>query len=335
MNYKNFSSLIQSIPLNFIITVVTGVTFFLAGFLGLAAAGEYPDRLIEVVVPYGPGSNTDRVTLTVIPYLEKNLGQKILPKYKAGGGGTIGTAYVAQANPDGYTLGLNALGTIITKPLTIDVPFTVKDFVPIAQIGVWHNAIIVREDSKWKTIQNFVTDAKLNPDKYICAITGPLGPGHLSLEAIKQATGIKVKHVPFEGGAGGILLALFGKQVDLGSTELRYEYGKDGKTRVLTILTGSRVPEYPDVQTLKNLGYNLELDTWVGLVAPKGTPKNIIEKVERATKESVADPELRKALKVIAGVDAEFLSSKDLGAKWEREIKFISDILQNLGISKR
>ncbi len=200
---------------------------------------------------------------------------------------------------------------------------------------MWHNAIIVREDSKWKTIQDFVADAKLNPDKYICAITGPLGAGHLSLEAIKQATGIKVKHVPFEGGAGGVLLALFGKQVDLGSTELRYEYGNDGKTRVLTILTGSRVPEYPDVQTLKDLGYNLELDTWVGLVAPKGTPKNIIEKVERATKESVADPELRKALKVSAGVDAEFLSSKDLGAKWEREIKFISDILQNLGISKR
>lgn len=316
------------------VMVLLGVILLLLGFFELAAAEEYPTRMVEVVVPYGPGSNTDRVALTIIPYLEKELGQKVLPNYKGGGGGAIGTAWVARAKPDGYTLGLNALGTILCKPLTVKLPYSMESFAPIAQVGVWYNVILGRENSKWKTIKELIADAKQNSDKYTCGITGPFGVGHFALEAINEAARIKVKYVPFEGGAGGLFIAVVGGQVDVVSTELRYEYGKDGNTRVLTILSGARLPEYPDVPIFKEYGYNLVLDTWVGLVAPRGTPQTVIEKVERAVKKITTLPEFQRALKDRTGVTTAFLGGNDWRAKWEQDSNLITGLLKNLPVGK-
>lgn len=313
---------------------VLGVLLTLPMFGGLANAGDYPTRLIEVVVPFGPGSNTDRLMLNMIPYLEKELGQKVLPNYKSGGGGTIGTAWLARATPDGYNLGLTPPGPIIVKPRTSNLPYTIKDFVPIAQVGAYYTAIVVPEKSKWKTIQDLITDARQDPDKYTFASSGPFSLGQLAMEAIKQATGIKIKHVPFEGG-GKVLLALLGRQVDMAATEIRPDFGKDGKTRVLTIVTGARLPEYPDVPIFKELGHDLVFDIWMGLIAPKGTPQGVIDKVERAVKNITALPDFREAVKTRTGADVDFLGSKEWAAKWEREYKIMTSVLKNLGVLLR
>lgn len=317
----------------YLVGAVLGVLLTLPMFGGLATAGDYPTRPVEVVVPFGPGSNTDRLMLTMLPYLEKELGQKVLPNYKSGGGGTIGTAWLARANPDGYNLGITPPGPTLVKPHTSNLPYSIKDFVPIAQVAVYYTAIVVREKSKWNTIQDFIADARQNPDRYTFATSGPFSLGQLAMEAIKQSTGIKIKHVPFEGG-GKVLLALLGEHVDLMVTEIRPEYGKDGKTRALTIVTANRLPEFPGVPIFKELGYDLVFDIWMGLIAPKGTPQSVIDKVERAVKNITALPDFREAVKTRTGADVDFLGSKEWAAKWERESRILTGVLKNLGVLK-
>lgn len=314
--------------------LVVGILLMLPMLGGLATAAEYPSHQVEIVVPFGPGSNTDRLTLALIPYLENELGQKVLPNYKSGGGGTIGTAWLARAKPDGYSLAMMPPGPILVKPRTSNLPYTVENFVPIAQIGVYYTAIVVPEKSKWKTIQEFIADAKQTPDKYTFATSGPFSLGHLTMTAIQQATGIRVKHVPFEGG-GKVLLALLGEQVDLAVTEIRPEFGKDGKTRVLTIVTGTRLPEYPDVPIFKELGYDLVFDIWMALITPKGTPQTAIDKIESAIRKITALPEFQEAVKSRTGATVSFMGSRDLADKWKREFNLLTDVLKTLGVLKQ
>lgn len=310
---------------------------FILGPLSLCAgpvmAQEYPTRLVEMLVAFGPGSNTDRLALTIIPYLEKELGQKVLPNYKSGGGGTIGTTWLARAKPDGYNIGITPAAPIVVKPLASKISYSMKDFIPIAQIGVYYTAVIVPEKSPWKTMSDLIRDAKKEPDKYTYASSGPFSMGQLTMEAVKHATGINIKHVPFEGG-GKVLLALLGEQVDCIVTELRPEYGKDGQTRVLTIVTGSRVSDSPGVPIFKELGYDLALDVWMALIAPKGTPESVTTKIEKAAKNFTSLPEFQEAVKSRTGVVVEFLGSRDLAAKWDRENKLMVTVLKNIGVLK-
>lgn len=315
------------------------VLVIFAGLVALVApahqsgADEYPTRDVGIVVPFGPGSNTDRLTLTMIPYLEKELGRKVLPRYQSGGGGTIGTAWLARAKPDGYNMAMMPPGPILVKPRTTELPYSVKDFVPVAQVGVYYTAIVVQENSRWKTIQDFVADAKQHPDLYTFATSGPSSLGHLTMVAIQNAVDIKAKHVPFEGG-GKVLLALLGGQVDVAVTEIRPEYGKEGKTRVLTIVTGKRLPEYPDVPIFKELGYDLVFDIWMALIAPRGTSPAAIGRVEGAVRKITAMPEFREAVKSRTGATVSFLGSRDLVTKWDREYELLTNVLKSLGVLK-
>lgn len=302
--------------------------------LSAVAAADYPTRSVEIVVPFGPGSNTDRLLLALAPHLERELGQKVLPNYKSGGGGTIGTAWLARAKPDGYNLAIMPPGPILVKPRTSNLPYALRDFVPIAQVGVYYTAIVVPEKSKWKTVQEFIADAKANPGKYTFATSGPFSLGQLTMVAIAHATGIDVKHVPFEGG-GKVLLAVLGGQVDLAVTEVRPDYGKDGKTRLLTVVTGARLPEQPDVPIFKELGYDLVFDIWMALIAPKGTPPAVIDRLEAAARKVTAAPDFQEAVKSQTGATVSFLGSKDLAAKWERETKLMGDVLKALGVLRQ
>jgi tripartite-type tricarboxylate transporter receptor subunit TctC len=316
-----------------ILIVCIGFLLLLSSSVAMAAS-DYPNRPIEIIPPFGPGSSTDRMTLAIMPFLEKELGQKILPSYRSGGGGTIGTSWLARAKPDGYNLLMAPTGVLIIKPLTSNLPYTLKDFVPIAQVGIYQTVLVVRENSPWKTIKDLLDDAKKNPDKFTFGSSGPFSMGHVAMEAVKQSVGIKMKHVPFEG-AGKVMLALLGKQIDLAVTEIRPEFGKDGKTRVLAIVTDRRMPEYPDVPIFKDLGYDLVLDVWYCLVAPKGTPQEIIDKLEGALKKAGANPDFREAFLKTTGTPYVFIGSKEMAAKWDRELAFIQGVVKKLEIEKK
>ena len=321
------------VPKQKMLIVCIGFLLLLSSSAAMAAS-DYPNRPIEIIPPFGPGSSTDRMTLAIMPFLEKELGQKILPSYRSGGGGTIGTSWLARAKPDGYNLLMAPTGVLIIKPLTSTLPYTLKDFVPIAQVGIYQTVLVVRENSPWKTIKDLLEDAKKNPDKYTFGTSGPFSMGHVAMEAVKQSVGIKMKHVPFEG-AGKVMLALLGKQIDLAVTEIRPEFGKDGKTRVLAIVTDRRMPEHPDVPIFKDLGYDLVLDVWYCLVAPKGTPQEIIDKLEGALKKAAASPDFREAFLKTTGTPYVFIGAKEMMAKWDRELAFIQGVVKKLEIEKK
>jgi len=306
--------------------------------LGLAlpvpGSADFPDRPIEIVIPFGPGSNTDRVILTMSPFMEKELGQKFMPNYRSGGGGTIGPAWLAKAKPDGYNLGVIPPGPLLVKPLTSNLPYSVKDFVPIAQMGTVYTLFWVRDDAKWKNLPELMADAKQNPEKYTFGSTGPFSMGHLAMEALKQKTGIKVKHVPFEG-SNKLTLALLGNQVDFLVTELPYDLLKDGKIRALATFTEKRLPEFPRAETLKEQGYDLVIEVWYCLIAPKGTPPALIEKVEGAAQRTAANKEFQDLFLKTMGVPVTYLGSREVAAKWERENGLIRDVITNLNLGKK
>jgi len=310
------------------------ILFLLVLSLPVLSSADFPDRPIEIVIPFGPGSNTDRVILTMCPFMEKELGQKFMPNYRSGGGGTIGPAWLAKAKPDGYNLGVIPPGPLLVKPLTSNLPYSVKDFVPIAQIGTVYTLFWVRDDAKWKNLQELLGDIKQNPEKYTFGSTGPFSMGHVAMEALKQKAGIKVKHVPFEG-ANKLTLALLGSQVDFLVTELPYELVKDGKIRALAAFTEKRLPEFPNVATMKEQGYDLVIEVWYCLIAPKSTPQAIIDKVEGAAKKTAANKEFQDLFLKTMGVPVNYLGSKEMAAKWERENGLIRDVIANLNLSRK
>lgn len=298
------------------------------------SATEYPEQTIEIIAPFGAGSSTDRMTLAIIPFMEKELKQKVLPSYKSGGGGTIGTAWLSKAKPDGYNLAMEPNGPLLVKPLTSNLSYSLNDFVPIAQVGHYASVVVVRQDSKWKTMKEFLEDAKQNPDKFTFGTSGPFSMGHVSMEAVKQAVGLKLRHVPFEG-AGKVMLALYGNQVNLVVTEMRPEFGKDGKTRLLSSISEKRLPESPETPTFKELGHDLVMGVSYWLVAPKGTPQAIIDKLEGVLKKASDSPEFRDGFLKTTGAPMDFLSSKDVLQKWDRESIVIKKVITALNIEKK
>lgn len=301
---------------------------------GFVFAQKYPSRPIEIVVPFGAGSNTDRAIMPLLPFMEKELGVKVLPNYKAGGGATIGTAWAAKQKPDGYTLEIIPPAPLLVKPLTTNLPYSVNDFVPIAQVGTIPTYFVVRDNSPWKSMNDLIQDAKANPDKYTFATTGPFSIGHVAMEGIKLKTGIKVKHVPFEG-TPKIVLALNGNQVDFAVNEIPAEFLKDGKIRLLATMTGTRLPEYPNVPTLKELGFDAFVHVWYCLVVPKGTPQPIIDKLEAVIKKASETKEVRDSYQKIMSLPMDFLGSKEMAAKWEQELVYIKEVVKALNLEKQ
>jgi tripartite-type tricarboxylate transporter receptor subunit TctC len=298
------------------------------------SAGEYPEQAIEIIAPFGAGSSTDRMTLAIIPFMEKELKQKVLPSYRSGGGGTIGTAWLAKAKPDGYNLAIVPTGVVIVKPLTSKLPYALGDFVPISQVGLYQSVLVVKEDSPWKTMKDFLEDAKRNPGKLTFGTSGPFSMGHVAMEAVKQAVGIQIRHVPFEG-AGKVMLALYGSQVGMVVTEIRPEFGKDGKTRLLGLVSERRLPEHPDTPTFKELGYDLVMDVSYWLVAPKATPQPIIDKLEGVLKKAAASAEFREAFLKTTGAPMAFLPGKEVYQKWEKDLAVITKVVKELNIEKK
>jgi tripartite-type tricarboxylate transporter receptor subunit TctC len=312
-----------------LVIILTGL-----GIPNIGHAQNFPTRPIEIVVPFGAGSNTDRVIMPLLPFMEKELGVKVLPNYKAGGGATIGTAWAAKQKPDGHTLEIIPPGPLLVKPLTTNLPYTADDFVPIAQVGTIPTYFVVRDNAKWKSLNELIQDAKQSPDKYTFGTSGPFSIGHVAMEGIKLKTGIKVKHVPFEG-TPKIVMALNGGQVDFAVNEIPAEFLKDGKIRLLATMTGARLPEFPNVPTLKELGYDAFVHVWYCLVAPKGTPQPIIDRLEAVIKKASETKEVRDSYQKIMGLPMDFLGSKEMAAKWEKELVYVREVVKALNLEKK
>lgn len=266
----------------------TCVCLFVCGCLAIgvcllpaAVRAEYPDRPITMYVTYAPGGSMDMSTRAISAAAEKILGKPIMVENKPGGGGTVALALLANAKPDGYTLCGATDSGIIRVPQMQKVTYKpLKDFTPLIAYAQPLNTIVVRNDAPWKSMKELLEYAKKNPNK-IKYSSGGVGTGmHHAMVFIEHQDGMKWIHVPYKGNADA-LTALMGGHVDVTSVGPEsYPFARAGTVRILAIAESRRNPKFPDIPTLKELGYDFANDAFFSVLGPAGLPQDITKKLE-------------------------------------------------------
>nr|WP_233583113.1 tripartite tricarboxylate transporter substrate binding protein [Candidimonas sp. SYP-B2681] len=289
-----------------------------------AHAAAYPDKPITLVVPFPPAGTTDIAARTIAQAMEAKLGQTIVVENRAGAGGNIGMGVVARAKPDGYTIGMGTIGTqAINQFLYKDMSFNPeKDFEPIALVVTTPNILAVNAKSDIKNLKDLVDAAKAAKDSKLTYATPGVGSSvHLTGAYLEQVAGIEMLHIPFKGVSAS-MPALIGGQVSILIDNLPSTLAqvKDGsKIRGIAVTSAKRSPSAPDIPTVAESGYpSVDVTAWFALYAPKGTPKEAVDKLIGAAKEALASPELQ-AKYIAMGAQAGTLVGDDLAAFERKE----------------
>ena len=269
------------------------------------AADNYPSRPIKLIVPFGAGGSTDIVARLLADKMGPILGQAVVIENKGGAGGSIGAAEIAKSAPDGYTIGMATVSTHGSNPAIMSkLPYDArKDFAPITNVMAVPSVFVVHPSVPANTMQEFIALAKKEPGKYSFASPGTGSLGHANIENFMNLAGIELLHVPYKG-AGQALNDALGGQVNDMTDNLSSSLTniKAGKLRPLAVLGLKRAEVLPDVPTYTELGFPEMGDGgWFGLVAPAGTPKPIIDKLNAAAHQVMQDPDFQKKQKEIAG----------------------------------
>jgi tripartite-type tricarboxylate transporter receptor subunit TctC len=305
------------------------------GFVSPAAA-EYPERALTIVAAYPAGGMVDIVARPLAEGMKKKFPKGVAVLNRPGGGGSVGMAEVAQAKPDGYTVILAPVSTLVIHPQLNDLPYkTPDDYQPIINTIAFYPLMVVRDEAPWKTIQEFVNAAKANPGKFRVGSPGEGTGSHLSLEQLSAAAGFKVTHVPFSGW-GESSPALLGGHVDavVGQPGEVKPLVEGKKLRTLVVFQQKRHEVFPSTPTAKELGWDAGLGTWFVLTAPKGTPPAIVSYLHDAAKASMDESSFINLMKARA-VDIDYKNGDKARADLWDEYKKYGDILRRLGMIKK
>jgi tripartite-type tricarboxylate transporter receptor subunit TctC len=300
----------------------------------VAPAQAWPNKPVRVVIPVGAGSSTDIVHRLVLEQLSTGLGQPIVVENRVGAGGTIGTAAVAKAEPDGYTLLANGSAHTIAPALYKSLPYDpARDFVPVAPIGTSPSVLVVAPAKGLKSPQSLVAAAKARPGALNFSSVGIGTATHLSAERFVSTAGIEVVHVPFKGGAEAMFEVISGR-VDFffGPVALVLPHIRDGKLVALAVNSAKRSATLADVPTLHEAGYpDSEYPIWFGLFAPARTPQAVVEKLNRETLKAVQSPALRDRLSGL-GVDPMPMNSEEFRVHVDKEIVLNASLARKAGL---
>ena len=270
----------------------------------LSQAQDYPSKPVTMIVPFPPGGVADIVGRPLAAAMEKTLRQPVVVVNRPGAGGAVGMAAAAKAAPDGYTI-LMGLSSISIFPVSDRIsgktpPYELDDFAPIALVTADPTVLVVRADSPYKTLKDFVEAAKANPGKINYSSSGVYGTLHVAMEIFANAAGIKLFHVPYQGG-GPAVTALLGNQVEASAQGPAAAIGqiRGGKMRALASWGAKRHPNMPDVPTFKELGYDVEAYLWVGLFTTAGVAEPTLKSMREVVKKAIHDPAYQGAMKKI------------------------------------
>ncbi|MHB9096933.1 MAG: tripartite tricarboxylate transporter substrate binding protein [Syntrophales bacterium] len=305
----------------------------------LLRAEEYPARPITLINPLPPGGTLDLQGRAFAAVVEKYLGKPMVVVNKIGAAGAVGSLTVAQAKPDGYTLGLGwsaQTALIINEILEGRKPsFTTDDFIILGRFTDSSPVFLVPTNSPWKTIQQALEDIKAHPNTYSYSSGGIQSISHLPMEALITEMGLKLRHVPFQGG-GPAFTALIGGHVQCSAqypgTSLPKVKAK--QLRVLASFSEKRLKNYEDVPTFKELGYNVFHSSWVGLVAPKGTPAPIVERLRTLVKQATADPAFVDVIEK-AGDEVDYADAETTRNAWGKEYERLQKLLSRMEKAKK
>jgi len=289
-----------------------------------------------MIVPFPPGGVADIVGRPLAAMMEKSLKQPVVIVNRTGAGGALGMREVARAAPDGYTI-LMGLSSISIFPVSERVNgkqpnYELKDFAPIALVTADPTVLVVRADSPYKSVKDFVAAAKANPGKINYSSSGVYGTLHVAMEIFANAAGIKLFHVPY-GGGGPAITALLGGQVEASAQGPAAAIGqiKGGKMRALAGWGTERLKLLPDLPTFKELGYqDVEFYIWSGVFAPAATPAPIVSKLRESVKAAATSEDFRNAMEKVS-TPVHYLDAPEFAKYWERDAKRLSAAVEKIG----
>ncbi len=305
-----------------------------AAFPALAQS-DYPNKTVTMIVPFPPGGVADITARPLAEAMGRVMKQPVIVENRAGAGGGVGMQYVSRAKADGYTvlLALSSISIIpeADKVLGRDPMFQLNQLVPIARFTADPTVLAVRGDSPYKSAADLIDAAKKNPGGVPYGSSGNYGTMHVPMEMLTGVTGTKMLHVPFTG-AGPAVVALLGGQVEAISTGPSSVIGqvKAGKIRVLATWGETRHPAFPDVPTLKELGYDAQFSQWTGLFVPAGTPEPVVAKLREAAKFAVNDTAFQSSLAKLE-TPIQYLDQPQFRTFWDADARKLADVVKKIG----
>jgi tripartite-type tricarboxylate transporter receptor subunit TctC len=296
----------------------------------VARAQAYPTRPVRLIVPLAPGGATDIVARLMGQWLSERLGQPFIIENRPGGGGNVGTEVVVRASPDGYTLLMVGQSNAINATLYEKLNFNfIRDIAPVARIMAVPIVLVVNPSVPAKTVPELIAYAKANPRKLNMASPGNGTPNHVSGELFKMMTGVDMVHVPYRSG-GPALTDLLGGQVQVmfPATVSSIEYIRDGRLRALAVTTATRSDALPDVPTVGEFVPGYEASGWFGIGAPKATPAEIVDTLNREVNAVLGEPAVKVRMaelgsEIFTGSPADFAKLvAEETEKWAKVVKF-------------
>lgn len=303
----------------------------------LAWAQEpYPSRPITIVAPFPPGGVVDITGRPLVSVLERLLKQPVVISNKPGAAGAVGRQAVAVSRPDGYTLILDLVsisnGPPVDELFGRPTSYRLDQFVGIARLTNDIPILVVNAETPWKSVADLVADLKKRPGEYTFSSSGLYGASHVPMAWFLQAAGgLQMKHLPTPGG-GPAMTAVLGNhaQMWISPTGVAAPHIRAGKVRGLATLSVTRHPRFPDIPTLKELGYDIEYYFWVGLFAPKDVPGQVLRVLGDAVRRAAQDPEFKSAMDKVQ-TEVAYLDAAEFKQFWDREARTVAAVIKRIG----
>jgi tripartite-type tricarboxylate transporter receptor subunit TctC len=319
------------------IRLICAIVLGLVALAGPAGAQEaYPSRPVTIVAPFPPGGVVDLTARPLAAALERVLKQPVVISNKAGAAGAVGRQVVAIAKPDGYTVIVDLVSISFTP--AVDVLFgraptyTLDQFVGIARLTNDLPLLVVGADTPWKSVAELLADLRKRPGEYTFTSSGIYGASHVPMEMLLHAAGgLKMRHLPTTGGGPANMAVLGGHaQMWVSPTGVAMPQIKAGKLRPLATLSATRHPRFPDVPTLKELGYDIEYYFWTGIFAPRAIPATALKTLRDAVRQAVQDPDFKSAM-AKAETELAYLDSDEFRDFWDRDARTLADVIKRIG----